>query len=44
MRENELIMAEPLSTEIKEEEISSEAIIDYLIMEDIDYNEIYELL
>ncbi len=44
MLENELIMTEPATTEMKEEEISTEAIIDYLIMEDIDYNEIYELL
>lgn len=44
MLENELIMTEPVTTEMKEEEISTEAIIDYLLMEDIDLNEIYELL
>ena len=45
MIEYELSQTEPLElTLTSEEEISSEAIIDYLMMEDIDLNDIYELI
>jgi len=45
MIEYELSQTEPVEmTLAKEEEISSEAIIDYLMMEDIDLDDIYELL
>jgi len=42
--ENELSLTEPEVTEIKGDEISSEAIIDYLMTEEIDLNDIYEML
>jgi len=42
--ENELSASEPVSAEIAEEEISSEAIIDYLMTEGIELIDIYELL
>ncbi len=42
--ERELIQTEPEVTEVREDEISSDAIIDYLMTEDIDLNDIYELL
>jgi hypothetical protein len=44
MLENELSLTEPVTTEMTEEEISSETIIDYLMTEGIDLNDIYELL
>ncbi|MDX9774140.1 MAG: hypothetical protein RBT02_12075 [Bacteroidales bacterium] len=45
MIEYELNQTEPDDMRVaNEEEISSEAIIDYLLMEDIDLNDIYELL
>ncbi len=44
MLENELFVAEPVTETLPEEEISSEAIIEYLMTEDIDLNDIYELL
>jgi hypothetical protein len=48
MLENELFMAETVTeaeTEVMTEEgISSDAIIEYLMTEDIDLNDIYELL
>jgi hypothetical protein len=44
MLENELFVAEPVTEALPEEEISSEAIIEYLMTEDIDLNDIYELL
>ncbi len=43
MLENELNMTENVSGEMPEETISPEAIIDYLMTEDIDLDEIYEL-
>lgn len=42
--ENELSSTEPVSADLTEEEISSEAIIEYLITEGIELNDIYELL
>jgi hypothetical protein len=42
--ENELFTTEPVTDEIPGEEISSETIIEYLMTEDIDLNDIYELL
>ncbi len=42
--ENELSRTEPEITEVQKDEISSDAIIDYLMNEDIDLNDIYELL
>lgn len=42
--ERELILSEPEVTEVREDEISTDAIIDYLMTEDIDLNDIYELL
>jgi len=42
--ENELSASEPVSAEMTEEEISSEAIIDYLMTEGIELIDIYELL
>lgn len=44
MLENELNMTETVSPELTEEAVASEAIIEYLMTEDIDLNEIYELL
>ncbi len=45
MLEYELSQSEPLEmSQSQDVEISSEAIIDYLMMEDIDLNDIYELL
>jgi len=44
MLENELFVTEPVTEAMPEEEISSEAIIEYLMTEDIDLNDIYELL
>jgi len=44
MLENELNLTEPEGTEITGEEISTEAIIDYLMTEGIDLKDIYELL
>ena len=44
MIENELFMAEQAEITDTEQTISSEAIIDYLMTEDIDLNDIYELL
>lgn len=48
MLENELFVTDPvteaMTEEMPEEEISSEAIIEYLMTEDIDLNDIYELL
>lgn len=44
MLENELFVTEPVAGTMPEEEISSEAIIEYLMTEDIDLNDIYELL
>lgn len=44
MLENELNMTETVSPELTEEAVASEAIIEYLMTEDIDMNEIYELL
>ena len=44
MLENELSMEESVSPELTEETVPSEAIIEYLMNEDIDLNEIYELL
>ena len=45
MIEFELSQTEPVELTLTgEEEISSEAIIDYLMMEDIDLNDIYELI
>jgi len=42
--DNELSASEPVSAEMTEEEISSEAIIDYLMTEGIELIDIYELL
>ena len=42
--EDELNITETVIPEMTEENIASEAIIDYLMTEDIDLNEIYELL
>jgi len=42
--ENELSAAEPVFPDMAEEEISSEAIIDYLMTEGIELTDIYELL
>ncbi len=44
MLENELNMEETVNPELTEETVPSEAIIEYLMNEDIDLNEIYELL
>ena len=44
MLENELSITEAVNTELTEEAVPSEAIIEYLMNEDIDLNEIYELL
>jgi hypothetical protein len=44
MLENELFVTEQVTGAMPEEEISSEAIIEYLMTEDIDLNDIYELL
>lgn len=44
MLENELGMTEAVTQELTEEAIPSETIIEYLMTEDIDLNEIYELL
>jgi len=42
--ENELSSTEPVSADLTEEEISSEAIIEYLMTEGVELNDIYELL
>ena len=42
--ENELFTTDPVADELSREEISSETIIEYLMTEDIDLNDIYELL
>lgn len=42
--ESELSRTDPEITEVQKDDISSDAIIDYLMNEDIDLNEIYELL
>lgn len=44
MLENELFVKDPVTEAMPEDEISSEAIIEYLMTEDIDLNDIYELL
>ena len=44
MLENELSITEAVNTELTEEAVPSEAIIEYLMNEDIDLDEIYELL
>mgnify|MGYP001389471717 CR=1 FL=1 len=44
MLENELSMEESVSPELTEETVPSEAIIEYLMNEDIDLNDLYELL
>lgn len=44
MLENELILDETVSPELTEEAVSSEEIIEYLMTEDFNLNDIYELL
>ncbi|MFZ2287188.1 MAG: hypothetical protein WAV93_09405 [Bacteroidales bacterium] len=44
MIENELFMTEPGDISLTEQTIASDAIIDYLMTEDIDLDDIYELL